>query len=124
MHIITVFTPVICVVRLHTLVICTIALFTPVPFVKTMFVFLQGLVEDNFLVVVNTDDKSLYQIDLSDGTSWKLPLTEMVYPVGVAYNPVDARVYWTDVRADNIKRTYLNGTEEEVVAILSSGDIC
>jgi len=89
-----------------------------------MFVFLQGLVEDNFLVVVDTDDKSLYQIDLSDGTSWKLPLTEMVYPVGVAYNPVDARVYWTDVRADNIKRTYLNGTEEEVVAILSSGNIC
>ena len=89
-----------------------------------MFVFLQGLVEDNFLVVVDTDDKSLYQIDLSDGSSWKLPLTEMVYPVAVAYNPVDARVYWTDVNANVMKRTYLNGTEEEVVAILSSGDIC
>ena len=82
------------------------------------------MVEDNFLIVVNSDDKSLYQIDLSDGSSWKLPLTEMVYPVAVAYNPVDARVYWTDVSADHIKRSFLNGTEEEVVAILSSGDVC
>lgn len=88
-----------------------------------MFFFLLGLVEDNFLVVVNTKDKSIYQIDLSEGSTWKIPLTEMNYPVSVAYNPVDMRVYWTDVRDDIAKRSYLNGTKEEVIALLHGGDV-
>ncbi|KAI0223839.1 Low-density lipoprotein receptor-related protein 2 [Lamellibrachia satsuma] len=42
---------------------------------------------------------------------------------GTAYNPVDMRVYWTDVRDDIAKRSYLNGTKEEVIALLHGGSI-
>ena len=92
-------------------------------FAPTMFFFLLGLVEDNFLVVADTDDKSLYQIDLSDGSSWKIPVTEMNYPVAVAYNHVDTRVYWIDVRDEIVKRSFLNGTGEEIISVLHTGDV-
>ena len=71
--------------------------------------------------MADTSDANLYQIDLSDGSSWKLPLRDVMHPVAVAYNPVDHKVYWTDPQADNIKRSHLNGTEEEVIALLHSG---
>jgi len=71
--------------------------------------------------VADTSDANLYQIDLSSGSTWKLPLRHVVYPVAVAYNPVDQKVYWTDLKADNIKRSHLNGTEEEVITLLHSG---
>ncbi|KAI0239136.1 hypothetical protein LSAT2_010114 [Lamellibrachia satsuma] len=82
-----------------------------------------GLTEDNFLVVADIGNKGLYLIDLSDGSSEAISLTAVTHPIAVAYNPVDTRVYWTDVKYDTIKRAYLNGTEEEGIALLHSGSI-
>ena len=89
-----------------------------------MVCFLLGLVEDNFLLVVDTNNKSIHQIDLAGGSIWKIPLAEeMNYPVGVAFNPTDTKLYWTDLRGDVIKRSNLNGTDEETITSLHIGDV-
>ena len=82
-----------------------------------------GLVEDNFVLVVDTNNKVIRQIDLSDETVWTIPSLEMNYPVGIDFNPTDRKVYWTDLRGDVIKRANLNGTPEEIVSSLHSGEV-
>ena len=82
-----------------------------------------GLVEDNFVLVVDTNNKAIRQIDLSNESVWTIPLPEMNYPVGIDFNPTDKKVYWTDLRGDVIKRSNLDGTSEEIVKSLHSGDV-
>ncbi|KAK2161567.1 hypothetical protein NP493_1573g00015, partial [Ridgeia piscesae] len=80
-----------------------------------------SLVEDNFVLVVDTNNKAIRQIDLSNESVWTIPLPEMNYPVGIDFNPTDKKVYWTDLRGDVIKRSNLDGTSEEIVTSLHSG---
>ena len=82
-----------------------------------------GLVEDNFVLVVDTNNKAIRQIDLSTESVWTIPSLEMNYPVGIDFNPTDRKVYWTDLRGDAIKRVNLNGTSEEIVSSLHSGEM-
>ncbi|XP_072019599.1 uncharacterized protein [Amphiura filiformis] len=44
-----------------------------------------------------------------------LPLQNIGQPVAVDFDPVDHKVYWTDVRRRIISRAKLDGTEQEVV---------
>ena len=76
---------------------------------------------DNFLLVADSVNHGLFQIDLSGATVWRIPLSFLVYPVAVAYDPLDSKVYWTDGLEKRIKRSNLDGTVEEVVYPLDSG---
>ncbi|KAK2161572.1 hypothetical protein NP493_1573g00011 [Ridgeia piscesae] len=80
-----------------------------------------GLVEDNFLLVVDTNNGTIHQLDLSDESIWQLPLSEMNYPVAVQFNPTDRKVYWTELRENIIKSSYLNGTDEKTISTLHRG---
>ena len=87
-----------------------------------MFIVL-GLVNDNFVLVVDTNNKAIRQIDLTNESVWTIPLPEMNYPVAIDFNPTDRKVYWTDLRGDVIKKANLDGTSEEIVSSLHSGDV-
>ena len=75
------------------------------------------------MLVVDTNNKAIRQIDLSNESVWTIPLPEMNYPVGIDFNPTDKKVYWTDLRGDVIKRSNLDGTSEEIVTSLHSGEM-
>ena len=44
-----------------------------------------------------------------------LPLVGISRPVALGYDPVEDRVYWTDVTRSTISRSFLNGSMEEVI---------
>ena len=85
--------------------------------IVTLFVVVvvTGLVQDNFLLVVDSLEHGVFQIDLAAGSAWKIPLSLQSNPIAVAYDPLDSKIYWTDVMDKLVKRANLNGTAEEVV---------
>ena len=49
------------------------------------------------------------------GSLTSLPLSALSRPVALAYDPVEDRVYWTDVSRKTISRSFINGSSQEVV---------
>ena len=50
------------------------------------------------------------------GSLISLPLESSIsHPVALAYDIVEDRVYWTDVRSNTISRVFLNGSSQEVI---------
>ena len=46
----------------------------------------------------------------------RIPIAQGVNIVALAFDPVDKRIYWSDVRSKRIYRAYLNGQgEQEIV---------
>ena len=50
-----------------------------------------------------------------------VPLSNHDNPIAIDYDPVDARIYWTDVGTKRIRSATLAGTDEKTVRQLSSG---
>ena len=77
-----------------------------------------GMVQDNFLLITDSKEGGLFQVDISAETAWKIPVSHQSNPITVAFDPTDSKIYWTDVEAKVIKRCNLNGTDEELVKSL------
>ena len=68
---------------------------------------------DNFLLVADPFQESLYQINLANESIWRLPMRRQQFS-HVAYDPVAEKLYWRV--GNNIRRANLDGTAEEYVA--------
>jgi len=79
------------------------------------------LAQDNFLLIADSRENGIFQIDLAARSAWKIPLSLQNNPIAVTYDPLDSKIYWTDVQDKFIKRANLNGTAEEVVNSLHPG---
>ena len=77
-----------------------------------------AMVQDNFLLVTDSRKKAIFQIDLIAGSAWKIPLPRVNNPIAVVFDPVESKIYWTDVTDKVIKRSNLDGTQEKVVKAL------
>ena len=79
----------------------------------------------------NNAEDTIFVADLRESKIWKasldtldfmaLPLDNTPNPVAVDYDPVDHKLYWTDVALKSISRANLDGTEQEVVVPYLSG---
>ena len=61
----------------------------------------------------------IYKVPLTvpDTPCELLPIkTEIARPVAVDYDPVEGKVYWTDVTLGQVARAYPNGSNLEVIA--------
>ena len=68
---------------------------------------------NNFLLVADPFQESLYQINLANESIWRLPTGRRQFS-HVAYDPVAEKLYW---REDYyIRRANLDGTAEEYIA--------
>ena len=45
-----------------------------------------------------------------------LPVRHLRRPVAIDFDPVEQRVYWSDVVTQTINRAFLNGSNQEVIA--------
>ena len=45
-----------------------------------------------------------------------VPVQNLRRPVAIDFDPVEQRVYWSDVVAQTISRAFLNGSNQEVIA--------
>ena len=78
------------------------------------------MVQDNFLLVTDSRKKAVFQLDMLAGSAWKIPLPRLSSPIAVVFDPVESKIYWTDVHDKVIKRSNLDGTQEQVVKSLQS----
>ena len=82
-------------------------------------------VNDNFILVTDTYMHGIYQLDLTKHSQKvsALPLLDSVgtAPLGIGYDPVETKVYWSDAQENIIYRASLYGEMKEVV-IRSGGD--
>ena len=76
------------------------------------------MVQDNFLLIADSTKRGIFQIDLSAGSVWKIPLVRQKRPIAVAFDPLDSKIYWTDVREKLIQSSNLDGTSLKVVRSL------
>lgn len=74
---------------------------------------------DNFLLFTDTYQKQIYQMSIMTGDFNAVPLSGHDNPIGVNYDPMERKIYWTDVSARVIKRSNINGSEEETVRHLN-----
>ncbi|KAJ8030547.1 Low-density lipoprotein receptor-related protein 4 [Holothuria leucospilota] len=76
------------------------------------------LQEDNFALVTDSYRKTVYQVDMtSDSFNYTpIALDGLKNPIAVDYDPVEKKIYFTDVLRQTISRANLNGTGMEDIA--------
>ena len=77
-----------------------------------------GFVQDIFLLIADSQYHRMIQIDLTTEAGWMMPGSYKRSPFAVAYDPLHSKIYWTDTIDKVIKKSNLNGTQEEVVGLL------
>ncbi|XP_064614875.1 low-density lipoprotein receptor-related protein 6-like isoform X2 [Liolophura sinensis] len=81
------------------------------------------VLEDNYLVVTDAYQKQIYQVGAVSNRFNAIHVSIHYRPIAVDLDPVDKKVYWSDITSKVIKRVNLDGTYEEVVAVLSMKSI-
>ena len=90
---------------------------------KFLFLFLldtfKSLSSDKFLLFAEGRKARIYKVPLAVPETPCSPLgikTNISRPVAVDYDPIEGKVYWTDVTLKQIVRSYPNGSDLEIIA--------
>ena len=57
--------------------------------------------------------REIRKIDLRQGLNYSIVMSRLGDAIGLDFDWVGQRLYWSDVNADKISRCYLNGTGRE-----------
>ncbi|XP_030828965.1 uncharacterized protein LOC593350 [Strongylocentrotus purpuratus] len=76
------------------------------------------LVRDNFFLVTDTYRRAIFQVDMQSTTfePKALFLPSIQNPIAVSFDPIDRKVYWTDVTSKTLSRASLDGNDYQVIA--------
>ena len=74
---------------------------------------------DKFLIFAETFSGKIYKVPLEVPETPCYPLginKHISRPVAVDYDPVEGKIYWTDVNLELVARAFPNGSSVEVIA--------
>ena len=74
---------------------------------------------DKFLLFAEANSGEIYKVPLAVPDIPCIPLrisTNISRPVAVDYDPIEGKVYWTDVTLEQVARAYPNGSDLKVIA--------
>ncbi len=74
---------------------------------------------EKFMIFAEAYVAKIYKVPLAVPGTPCLPLgidTNITRPVAVDYDPVDGKIYWTDVTLKLVARAFPNGSSVEVIA--------
>ncbi|XP_070176422.1 scavenger receptor cysteine-rich domain-containing protein DMBT1-like isoform X2 [Littorina saxatilis] len=74
---------------------------------------------NQFLLFTDSNNRGIYRMDLNSYSFITIPLAGHQNPVAIDYDPVDVRIYWTDVGAREIRSASLDGTNNQTIRALS-----
>jgi len=74
-----------------------------------------NLRRDNFFLVADDYRNEVYQLDVDVRSVSAIKLSPFDRPIGVEYDFIDDRVYWTDFESSVVKRAFLNGSDLEII---------
>jgi len=58
---------------------------------------------------------AVYELDVDLQTVSAVKISPFDRPIGVEYDFVDDRIYWTDFESSVVKRAYLNGSDLQII---------
>ncbi|XP_050407937.1 low-density lipoprotein receptor-related protein 6 [Patella vulgata] len=70
---------------------------------------------ENILFLARRTDLRRISLDTPDYTDVVLPLNDIRHAIAIDYDPVDGYVYWTDDEVEAIRRSLLDGTNQEAI---------
>ena len=74
---------------------------------------------EKFAIIADADTGEIYKVPLEVPETPCYPLgisTSISRPVAVDYDPVEGKIYWTDVTLKLVARAFPNGSSFEVIA--------
>jgi len=74
---------------------------------------------EKFVIFAEADSGEIYKVPLEVPETLCYPLgisTNISRPVAVDYDPVEGKIYWTDVTSELVARAFPNGSSFEVIA--------
>ncbi|XP_063952170.1 low-density lipoprotein receptor-related protein 6-like [Lytechinus pictus] len=75
------------------------------------------LVQDDFFLVTDTYRRSIFQVSIESNLEPKaLYLPSIQNPIAVSFDPIDRKVYWSDVGSKTLSRASLDGNDYQVIA--------
>ena len=69
---------------------------------------------DNFLIFTDSTSKVIFRMDLTTHSFVLIPLYRSGNPIAIDYDPVDGRIYWTDVVVNEIHSITIDGQDQRV----------
>ncbi|KAL4219354.1 scavenger receptor [Mactra antiquata] len=78
---------------------------------------------DNFVLFTDTTNSSIFRMDLRTQSYVQVPLSHSDNPFAIDYDPVEGRIYWTDVGLKQIRTASINGNMESTVRILPNNSV-
>eukprot|EP00058_Branchiostoma_floridae_P001847 XP_002587335.1 hypothetical protein BRAFLDRAFT_100531 [Branchiostoma floridae] len=75
-----------------------------------------------FLLVADSEENAILQVDITSGSKVTLPLVGVGQPVALDYDPITDYVYWSDSGNCNIKRARRDGSGMETIINTGSKD--
>ena len=94
-----------CIVYLHRSTFFSIVIFKS---------FLAGTVDD-VIFVTDTHYDKVYFSELSENLLVPLPFSNVKSPNGIAFDPFEDRVYWTDSTLGIVYRSTIDGKNQEII---------
>ena len=79
----------------------------------------QKISSEHFLLFAEADHSEIYKVSLAVTNTPCYPLQiniNISRPVAVDYDPVEGKIYWTDVTLKLLARAFPNGSSVEVIA--------
>ncbi|KAL8625952.1 hypothetical protein ACOMHN_012544 [Nucella lapillus] len=76
-----------------------------------------------FLLFTDTGNRGIYRMDLNSHSFITIPLAGHQNPIAIDYDPVEGRIYWTDVSAKEIRSAGLDGQNVATVRRLGSSSV-
>jgi len=74
-----------------------------------------NLRRDSFFLVADDYRNEVYQMDVDLRSVSAVKLSPFDRPIGVEYDFVDDRIYWTDFESSVVKRAFLNGSNLDII---------
>ncbi|XP_025083263.1 low-density lipoprotein receptor-related protein 4-like isoform X2 [Pomacea canaliculata] len=74
-----------------------------------------GIIPQKFLLMTNTYLHAIHRMDVDTGSNFVIPIDGLSNPIGIDYDPVDGRLYWTDVIEKTIRSANLDGSGVRLV---------
>lgn len=70
--------------------------------------------KDQFFLIASSAGR-IYRVDLRTNSQIVLPIPDLFNPIAVDFDPLEGRIYWTEIGHKQILTSYLNGSHVTIV---------
>nr|AYH91780.1 deleted in malignant brain tumors 1 protein [Pomacea canaliculata] len=82
-----------------------------------------SVIPQQFMLIANTGLRAIQRIDMATISNIVLPMSGLLNPVAVDFDPITNRVYWSDVAERTIRSANLDGSNVRLVFNFGTGAV-